>query len=210
MVKRLYLFVLTLFVVIPCTGQPLNEGKSAQPFLLLDNYFSLIGNKSADVWGFRAGIEWKKKWRWGAGFNKLESDIIEKKTLPSEELSYSDLSVVKAKLYLRYYPVMAEYIFYRKDPWQFSCPFQLGYGQSFFQYFDRNNLEREIFKKGVFVFQPGINTQYKLLKWVGFTGGIGYRLMLINNKEVDTQMNSPVLTIGIRLFPGEVIKTLKE
>ena len=210
MVKRRYIIVLLLLYVVPCRAQQTGETSTVQPFLLLDNYFSLIGNKSADVWGFRAGVEWKKKWRWGAGFNKLESDIIEKKTLPSEELSYSDFSVVKAKLYLRYYPVMAEYIFYRKDPWQFSCAVQLGYGQSFFQYFDRDNLEREIFKKGVFVFQPGINAQYKLLKWVGFTGGFGYRLMLINNQQIDTRMNSPVLTIGIRFFPGEIMKTLKE
>ncbi len=190
-------------------AQDLKKKKQLNPFLVFDNYFSFIGNKSADVWGFRAGIEWNETWRFGAGYNKIRSDIIEKKMLQGEELRHSDNDTVKAQLFLTYYPVMAEYIFYNKDPWIISLPVQAGYGNSYFQYFATDNRERKIFKRGVIVSQTGINVQYKIVKWVGLGAGVGYRLMLLNNPEIETQMNSPVFAIGIKIYLNEVIKSLQ-
>lgn len=204
------LLLLPLFLLtVPATAQP-KEKKQWNPFLVFDSYYSFIGSRSADVWGFRAGIEWDRTWRFGAGYNKLSSDIIEKKVLPSEELPYASNDTVKAQLYLRYFPLMAEYIAYREDPWQISLPLQLGYGQSYFEYFDRQNDSRKIFRRGVLVSQAGVNAQYKIIKWVGLTAGVGYRLMLVNNREIETTMNSPVFAIGIRLFLGEVVRSIRD
>ncbi len=191
------------------SGQENAGHKALNPFLVFDNYYSFIGNKSADVWGFRAGIEWNKTWRFGAGFNRLRSDIIERKVLSGEELNYSKNDTVKAQLFLTYFPVMAEYIFFRKGPWILSIPLQAGYGKSYFQYFDKENLERKIFKRGVLVSQASFHAQYKIIRWAGIGAGAGYRLMLRNNPEIETKMNSPVFTLGIKIYLGEVVKTLK-
>jgi len=208
MLFRVLLFHLC-FCFLSVRAQEGEDKKALNPFLVFDNYYSFIGNKSADVWGFRAGIEWNQTWRFGAGYNKIRSDIVERKILSGEELSYANNDTVKAQLFLTYFPLMAEYIFYRSDPWIISMPLQVGYGTSYFQYFDRENDERKIFKRGVVVTQAGISAQYKIVRWVGIGAGLGYRLMLVNNPEIETRMNSPVFAIGIKLYVGEIVKTIR-
>jgi len=206
---RLLLLTILSIAYSPSKCQTSNEKKSLNPFLVFDSYFSFIGNKSADVWGFRAGVKYNDKWRFGAGFNLLSSDIVEKKILPQEEIAYAKNDTVKAQLFFRYFPLMAEYIAYDRGSWQISTPLQIGYGQSYFQYFDKNDNSRRIFKRGVIASQVGVNAQYKVLKWVGISAGIGYRLMLINNKEIETKMNSPVFVIGIKIYLGEIVKSIR-
>jgi len=178
------------------------------PFFLFDSYYSFIGNRDADVWGFKGGVEWNKKWRFGAGFNKIKSDIVEYKKLPDSELAYSNSDSVKAQLYLRYYPVMAEYVFYDNNPWQLSTPMSIGYGRSYFQYFDKENGTRTIYNHGVLVSDFGVNAQYKFVKWVGLGAGLGYRIMIIDNPEISTNFNSPIFSIRLKLFLGEIYQTI--
>jgi hypothetical protein len=118
MKKILFYFLLLV------SNDVMSQGTHAQtkiaPFFLFDTYYSFIGNRGADVWGFKAGITWNNKWKFGAGFNKIKSDIVEEKALPSDEVGYSIDDTVRSQLYLRYYPLMAEYTFYEKDDWQIS------------------------------------------------------------------------------------------
>lgn len=197
------------FLITLANGQTNSEKRSLSPFLVFDSYYSFIGNKSADVWGFKGGVKIDEKWRLGVGYNLLSSDIVEKKVLPGKELLFAKNDTVKAQLFFRYFPVMAEYIHYNKGNWQISTPLQVGYGQSYFQYFDKNDNKRRIFKKGVVASQLGVNAQYKIIKWVGLTAGVGYRVMLVNNKEIDAKMNSPIFAVGIKIYLSEVIKSIK-
>ncbi|MBK9638328.1 MAG: hypothetical protein IPO63_11095 [Bacteroidetes bacterium] len=208
MLRALLLLPICLFCTF-ANGQSNSEKRSLSPFLVFDSYYSFIGDKSADVWGFKGGVKLDEKWRFGVGYNFISSDIVEQKVLPDEELAYAKNDTVKAQLFFRYFPVMAEYIHYSKGNWQISTPLQIGYGQSYFQYFDKNDSKRRIFKKGVVASQLGVNAQYKVLKWVGLTAGIGYRVMLINNKEIDAKMNSPIFAIGIKIYLSEVVKSIK-
>ncbi len=208
MLRALLLLPMCLLFTIT-NGQTKNEKNSLSPFLVFDSYYSFIGNKSADVWGFKGGVKLNEKWRFGIGYNLLSSDIVEQKVLPSEELAYAKNDTVKAQLFFRYFPVMAEYIHYNEGNWQISTPFQIGYGQSYFQYFDKNDNKRRIYKKGVVASQLGVNAQYKVLKWVGLTAGVGYRVMLVNNKKIDAKMNSPIFAVGIKIYLSEVIKSIK-
>lgn len=208
MLRALLLLAMCLLFTIT-NGQTKSAKRSLSPFLVFDSYFSFIGNKSADVWGFKGGVKIDEKWRLGLGYNLLSSDIVEQKVLPSEELAYAKNDTVKAQLFVRYFPVMAEYIHYNEGNWQISTPLQVGYGQSYFQYFDKNDNKRRIYKKGVVATQLGVNAQYKVLRWVGLTAGVGYRVMLINNKEIDAKMNSPIFAVGIKIYLSEVVKSIK-
>ena len=183
------------------------DKKKVRPFFQLDSYYSFIGNEQADVQGFKAGIELNQKWRFGVGYNKIKSDIIEWKLLPEEEKSYSNTNIVKSQLYLNYYPVLAEYVIYNKDPWQVSVPFTIGYGNSYFSYYDKNNNSRKIFNHSIIITELGVTGQVKVFKWIGLGAGIGYRYLLMNNPEIETKVSSPVYSIRIKIFPGAIIKT---
>jgi hypothetical protein len=213
-VKKHLLFVLTGLLLLSVTNNAIAETDTStfrklNPFFTLDSYFSFIGRRSADVWGFRAGITWNEQWRFGAGYNKISSDIIEQKVLDNDELQYAKNDTVKARLLFTFFPLMAEYILYRKDPWQLGLPLLIGYGNSYFEYFDRNDEARKILRKGVVATQAGINAQYKVLRWFGVSAGLGYRVLLVNNPDIETNMNSPVFSIGLKIYPGEIIKTIQ-
>jgi hypothetical protein len=139
----------------------------------------------------------------------VSSDIVEWKRLDAHDRELAGKDSTKAQLFFRFYPLSAEYIAYRKDPWQISIPILLGYGNSYFEYFDLSNERQPIFRRGVVAFQPGCTAQYKVLKWLGIHAGIGYRFMLINNPMIDAKLNSPVLSVGFRLFPGEIYHSLR-
>ena len=184
------------------------EKRKIKPFFQLDSYYSFIGSKNADVWGFKAGVEWNHQWRIGLGYNKIKSDIVETKKLPDTEVPFARKDSAKAQLYLKYFPIMVEYVFYEKDPWQITAPLTLGYGKSYFQYYASDNQKRKIFNHGVLITEPGAYVQYKILKWMGVGIGLGYRIMLINNPDIETKFNSTVFSIRIKLFPGAIILSI--
>jgi hypothetical protein len=184
------------------------DKKKVKPFFQFDSYYSFIGNERADVFGFKGGVEINQKWRFGAGFNKIKSDIIEWKLLPEEELPYSPTgNIVKSQLYLNYYPLLAEYVFYNKDPWQVSLPITVGYGNSYFSYYDNDYNKRKIFNRSIVITEVGITGQLKVFKWIGVGAGVGYRYLLLDNPEIETQVSSPVYSVRIKIFPGAIIKT---
>lgn len=208
------MYKLILLSGILCLSTPMQgtlpetDKRKLSPFFTLDTYQSFIGNKGADVWGFKAGIVWNSQWRLGVGYNKISSDIIERKALPDQEINFSNDDTVKAQLFFHYYPIVGEYILYSNDPWQFSATAQMGYGKSYFEYFGSRNESRKIFKRGIIAFQPGLSAQYKVLKWFGIGAGLGYRFMLLNNPEIDTKLHSPVMAIGLKIYIGEIIRSL--
>jgi len=202
-----------LMVLLCCASisyaQPSQTKNSLLPYFCFDSFYSVVGERSADVGGIRAGVEWKKRWRFGTGYYKVTTDIIENKKLQDPESSGVQGDSVKAQLFMHYFPLTAEYIYYRKDPWQVTFPFHLGYGRSYFEYYDNSNSKRKLYRHGVLAGQVGITVQLKLLRWIGIGSGIGYRFMPVNNRRIDTRMSSPVFSLGIRIFPGEIYKSLK-
>ena len=179
-----------------------------KPFFQFDSYYSFIGYERADVFGFKGGVEVNQKWRFGAGYNKIKSDIVEWKLLPEEERPYSPTgNIVKSQLYLNYYPLLAEYVFYNKDPWQVSLPFTIGFGNSYFSYYDKDNNQRKIFNRSIAVTEFGVTGQIKVFKWIGVGAGVGYRYLLLKNPEIETQVSSLVYSVRIKIFPGVIIKT---
>lgn len=206
--KSLLFIVLIIFYVMHLHAQDAVMSRSIQPVFMLDTYYSTIGSRGADVWGFKGGVEVNHQWRFAAGYNKITSDIVERKRLYGDDIIHAGKDSAKAQLYMKYFPVMAEYIAHHKDPWEVSFPVQIGYGKSYFQYYDLNNEGRKIFNHGVLIMDAGVAAQYKIIRWVGVGAGLGYRVMLVNNPDIDTKFNTPVFSFRIKLFLNEIMHSL--
>ena len=177
-------------------------------FLQFDKYNSIVGKRGADVTGIKAGLEFGKKYRIGWGYYDLRSDIIEVIHLPPEQAAEAPADSVKARLKMNYFPLCFEYIFYNKGKWQFGFPVNLGFGKTYFEYYDKNNKIKNFKDQTVMVTDVVVSGQYRILKWVGVGAGFGFRKMLIDNPDVSRNFDSPLYNLRVKLFLGEIFNTV--
>lgn len=197
---RIVLFVLLSWPAYTAQAQFLDKNKKIKPFVSLDSYITFVGNESSNAFGFKAGIEMDKKVRFSLGYNALTSDIVEVKRIPDENREPGGPDSSKAILSMHYFPLTAEYIFYHKDPWQFTFPLNIGYGRSYFKYFQQDGSSEKIYNHGILVSDLVVTAQYRFLPWFAAGAGLGYRIELVDNPAVDTRLSNPLYSIRVRFY----------
>jgi hypothetical protein len=107
---------------------------------------------------------------------------------------------------MRYAIGYVDYSFYEEDDWTLSVPIQIGAGETFYR---SNNNHR--FANGLIVpMEAGVAVDYLFTKWVGFGVGLGYRVMLLSNKKVRENFNSPYYQIRLNILFSEIFRGLKK
>src|SRR5688572_14432206 len=178
-------------------------------FLTLDRTSSFVEGKGATTNEIRMGLEFKKKIRFGIGYAALVSDIVTDKTIVTEVTGFD--SLVPAELSLSYLTWSAEYTFYDSKRWQITVPGMLGTGSSYFQYYEKVDGEyktKRTDEGGVVLLGASGIATYRILRWFGLSAGLGYRYLIVNNGKVKESFNSPVYLFRIRIFMGEIYKSI--
>lgn len=171
----------------------------------LDTRNSFISNNTSRIIGWKIGAEFNERIRIGGGVSRLSE-----KHSPSLDKVIYDPSgldtLVIAKLSFMYITYFIDYVVYRKNRWEISVPIQFGVGNTSYKYIDSSNVVQVLDKGLVLLYEPSIAGHYKLTRWFGLGFGAGFRLMLINNKNVDSKFNSAVYVLKIKLFLSEIFK----
>ncbi|MGR6088117.1 MAG: hypothetical protein ACU4F9_08070 [Arcticibacter sp.] len=179
-------------------------------FFTLDNTASFVGGKSATTNELRFGLDFKKKLKLGLGYGQLVSDIVVNKDIVTERTGND--SVVPANLSLSFFSANAEYVFFNSKRWQISTPFQIGLGSTYFLYYEADKSGKSVQKRTdegtVVVSGLSAVATYRILRWVGLSAGLGYRVGILNNDKVEESFNSPVYTFKFRIFFGEIYKSV--
>jgi hypothetical protein len=179
-------------------------------FFTLDNTASFVGGKSATTNELRFGLDFKKKLKLGLGYGQLVSDIVVNKDIVAERTDND--SVVPANLSLSFFSANAEYVFFNSKRWQISTPLQIGVGSTYFLYYESDKNGKSIQKRTdegtVLVSGFSAVATYRILRWVGISAGLGYRVGILNNDKVSESFNSPVYTFKFRIFFGEIYKSV--
>lgn len=179
-------------------------------FLTFDRTGSFVGGKPANTNEIKMGLEFRKKIRLGIGFGALVSDVVAQKRVLTPDTGHD--SLVAAQLSLSFLSLNAEYIFYDSKRWQMAMPIGMGFGTSYFSYFE-NTGEGEYKTKrldegGVVMFNAHGLLTYRIIRWVGLSAGAGYRVAVVSNSKVEENFNSPVYIFKIRIFLGEIYKSV--
>jgi len=178
-------------------------------FLTLDRTSSFVAGKGATTNEIRTGIEFRKKLRFGIGYASLVSDIVTDKSITTQDTKLD--SIVNAELSLSYLTLSAEYTFYNSKRWQITMPVMMGFGTSYFKYYEKIDGDYQTKKTdegGVVLFGPSGIATYRILRWVGLSAGLGFRLAIVNNGKIQESFNSPIYLFRIRIFMGEIYKTI--
>ena len=170
------------------------------PVLKLDTRNSFVTGRSAQIWGVKAGVSFGKRMNLGLAYSWLHSDISKPLSEPNQNMS--------GLIRLRYFGPFAEYTFYRKGNWEATVPLQLGFGKSFLIE-ESGEVSGRINEGNIFLYEPAMVVDYKVLNLISIGGGVGYRLMLVNNRNLDQRFTAPVYMIRARLLLENWIKLVK-
>ena len=166
---------------------------------------SYISGDIANFSGVRVGLNYNKRIKFGVGYFALtSSSVVSPVIIDDDGLAYQ----TSGELNFHFFSVTTEYIFYRKDPWQFSfIPLQFGLGRASYDYIRRSE-ERRVATKGetVFILHPDFNAQYSILNWLGLGASLGYRVSLNGSKNVREDFNSPTFSLTLKVFVDELYK----
>lgn len=167
-----------------------------------DSKTSFISSSSVSIWGANLGLDFHKKLKTGLGYYFLYSDY-KKRRIVSRENKPDTL--LKAKLRFNYGGIFFEYIFFSNKKWEMSFPLHFGFGISKYQYtIDGFTYQRD--HRFMALYEANISAQYKIFYWLGVGGGIGYRLMLINNNAMDDNFNAPIYAVKVNIFFGDIYR----
>ncbi|HEY8403271.1 MAG TPA: hypothetical protein VIK71_01545 [Flavobacteriales bacterium] len=173
----------------------------AMPTAKLDSRNSFISGRSARVHGIKTGVSFGKRLSLGLGYNWIRKGAVH------QEIRMGD-NFYNADVHLRYIAPFAEYSFYKKGNWEATIPVQIGFGRSFLLYNNGYRQER-LFQHGVVLYEPGMSLEYKIMNLVGVGAGLGYRIMLKNNHEIDHSFTSPMYVVRFRVIFDEIYKQAK-
>lgn len=160
-----------------------------------DTRNSFITGRSVKVRGVKAGLTYGKRLTLGVGYSWLKSD------LPGDYIDAEGV-VIPCNLEMQYGSLYTEYVFYQRNKWAFSIPIQLSLGKDWYMPVDAS-IAGPLASGWIVLYEPAMAVEYSLLKYLGVGGGVGYRLMLWNNNEVDQRLNAPTYLIKINVRFGD-------
>lgn len=169
-----------------------------------DTRNSFISSRRAQVWGIKIGADFGKKLRLGFGYNFLNSNI-------NKELYYDaprGLDTINRQLKIRYGCAYIEYVFCRKEHWEFSVPVQFSLGSIWYNYSFKNIEGIRGRKHPLLLYEPTLSGQYKIFSWFGLGADLGFRYALIKSRQIEDKLTSPVYVFKILIYWGDLYKKL--
>ncbi|MFN3917306.1 MAG: hypothetical protein ACK4K0_06150 [Flavobacteriales bacterium] len=198
-----FLYCLVIFFLLPILGRAqLTDSiryafqNKPKPVLKLDTRNSFVTNFPAQVRGIKAGLRYGKTVRLGLGYCWLDY---------KKETAYTTLNIdttwTGVKLYQHYGVAYFEYIFYKRKNWTAIIPVQLGIGASGYKNEDKKN--KAYYGRGIMmVYEPAMIADYTFLKYFSVGAGVGYRLMLIPNRQIPEKFTAPVYFLRFNFDVG--------
>lgn len=209
------LVLITLFVVpLLLKAQfvaELHKSMDTKPKIIFkfDTRKSFIDNSNVTVFGWKIGVEFDKRIRIGGGFNFLtdnHSENLDKIYFAENGIDTLNIGILNFS-YICYF---VDYVLISKPKWEISYPIQLGLGGSNYAYTDELTGLVEADKGTILLIETAITGHYKLTKWFGIGAGVGYRLMLVNNKGLDSKFNSPIYIFKLKIFLATIIDSISK
>ncbi len=157
-----------------------------------------------EVVSFKLGVTFGKKISIGGGYAYLNTSLSKRTLLP--DISGS-VAMKENRLNFRYLCYYIDFVFYKSKRWQLSSQVEFGAGLSKFEFLP-NGLRNNRVGKFICLYNPAINIKFKIFKWLGLGGTIGYRFMLINDKTIGRKLNSPLYSAGVFIYWNELALAL--
>ena len=185
--------------------------KKPKPIVGFSSKNTFINGFNSPIYTASAGLDFNNtvKISLGVSWLQLSPYVNGEDNMPFYlDKTFSDNSgmhVVHPELQFRHVDLFFEYVYFNSKKWQFSVPLQMGMGGSSYQYIYNGQkiIEDE---HTILLYEPTVSGQYKILRWFGVGLDVGYRIMIISNKNIGGKFNSPIYNAGAIIYWGELYR----
>lgn len=210
MAKSLCKILIIVFVLLSLKGfsqfeDTIRYSLKQKPALLLkfDSRNTFITSTIVRTLGLKAGVSYNNRLAFGLGYNQLVSDVERTRIIENPPF---EPDTVNYQLKYFYFSPFVEYVFYKDPRWKLSIPVQIGVGQSRLETDEYNPPAKVLGKDLMISYEPAITAEYKIIPWFGIGAGVGYRLMIYGNKNLNEQFTAPVYIFKAKIFFKEILK----
>jgi hypothetical protein len=153
---------------------------------------SFTSGNRIEVVSLKLGVTFGKKLSIGGGYAWLNSDLGKSSIMPDLNGSVITRNNRFTFRYLNYY---IDFVFHKSKRWTLSSQVEFAGGFSKYEFLENGQKNKRI---GDFIclYNPAVNIKFKIFKWLGIGGTIGYRFMLVNDVAMIKQLNSPLYSAG--------------
>lgn len=178
--------------------------QSPTPYFSLDSRNSSLMGTPVHLFGAKLGLEWDEQYRAGFGLYQLTTRFKDPIQVDANPPS------ARSRFRFRYYSLFAEYRFFHNKHWTLNGTLHLGMGRSFYKPNNRPGLPDRLEKQFVLLLGPHFSGAYRITRWLGLSGGLGYRKALIPGLVSTDGLNGGVVAIGVNVYPYALYKAIFE
>ncbi len=165
-----------------------------------DNRFSFIRDNDVKTVGLKVGLSFRRKYKLGLGINQM--------LLPVEKTVLEGDTALPVNLEYFYFSPYIEYVFFNSKRWEFSLSAQFGFGGASYQYTNSEGSKVKLVQSTVLSYEPATLIDYKIIRWFGIGTGVGYRFIYFKSPGVDENFSSPEYVIKLKVYLGEIFRTI--
>jgi len=168
-----------------------------------DARHSFVDHGRVGIQSIKLGVSFGKKIALGMGYAWLNSrtPVFDNYTFYDSDLK-KDTQITR-RLAFSYFRFYVNYIYYRSRRWEFSIPLQVGIGKLGFKY-NYQGVEHRTDEGLCFLYEPEVDVKFRLFRWLGVEGDLGYRFLFKNNKFISNTFNSPLVSVGVFIVWNEL------
>lgn len=177
--------------------------KYSKPYLRVENRYSFISKKPVNLIGFMAGVVYKDKHIFCAGYYTLNR-------FKQKSLEFVDANNITRREYLilNYFIGCYQYVILNNKYLQINIPLEVGYG--LFSTQTTDNLETHFKKSNGYIvpISAGFQAKFKIVKWAGISVVGGYR-HVVQERDIDLEFRGFYYSFGVWVDARHVTRHLK-
>lgn len=167
-----------------------------------DQRYSLVNSQLVGINGLKLGLEWRGRYRVGAGLYLLSPGIRAVTVDPA-------LAGSNAELRFRYVAVYGEYVLLGNPRWEISTPVQIGYGKYSHESRSAEGKSLRSLRDRIWLLEPTVGGHYRVFRWFGLGAGVGWREAFSVKPQYGNQLDGPIFYGRVKLFLGDLYKVVR-
>ena len=167
-----------------------------------DQRYSLVDSRLAGINGLKLGVEWRGRYRAGAGVYLLSRGVRSYSPVPLPTNAHSEIR-------FRYVAAYGEYVIRGNPRWEISAPVQLGYGRYYHEIIGEDGVRTQTTRDRVWLLEPTIGGHYRVFRWLGAGAGVGWREAFAVQPQYGDQLDGPIFYGRAKLFLGDFVKVVR-